>query len=163
MHLTPFPQCAIPVFEGLLPSPHKEIVLDLLFELATWHAFAKLCLHTDTTMEAFDTSTTTLGQYLCKFTTKTCTAFRTKELPREEATRGRQKAAEAAKKTGKGARTALKPAQTQAKVKLFNLSTYKLHALGDYVKTIPLFGTSDSYSTGYSHPMTQVSIFIYKH
>lgn len=34
-----------------------------------------------------------------------------------------------------------------AKVKLLNLFTYKLHALGDYVRTIRLFGTTDSYST----------------
>jgi hypothetical protein len=33
------------------------------------------------------------------------------------------------------------------KVKNLNLSTYKLHALGDYVRTIRLFGTTDSYST----------------
>ena len=32
-------------------------------------------------------------------------------------------------------------------VKHFNLSTYKLHALGDYVQTISLFSTTDSYST----------------
>lgn len=31
--------------------------------------------------------------------------------------------------------------------KLFNLSTYKLHALGDYVHTIHLFGMTDSYTT----------------
>jgi hypothetical protein len=28
------------VFEDLLPAPHNAIVLDLLFYLATWHAFA---------------------------------------------------------------------------------------------------------------------------
>ncbi|KAF8228433.1 hypothetical protein L208DRAFT_1291363, partial [Tricholoma matsutake] len=33
------------------------------------------------------------------------------------------------------------------KAKLFSLFTYKLHALGDYVRTIWLFGTTDSYST----------------
>jgi hypothetical protein len=33
------------------------------------------------------------------------------------------------------------------KTKTFNLLTYKLHALGDYVQTIRLFGTTDSYST----------------
>jgi hypothetical protein len=33
------------------------------------------------------------------------------------------------------------------KVKILNLFTYKLHALGDYVQTIRLFGTTDSYST----------------
>lgn len=40
------------------------------------------------------------------------------------------------------------PAQLKTKPKkLFNLFTYKLHALGDYVSTIRLFGTTDSYST----------------
>jgi hypothetical protein len=33
------------------------------------------------------------------------------------------------------------------KVKILNLLTYKLHALGDYVHTIWLFGTTDPYST----------------
>ena len=31
--------------------------------------------------------------------------------------------------------------------KSFNLTTYKLHALGDYARTICLFGTTDSYTT----------------
>jgi hypothetical protein len=34
-----------------------------------------------------------------------------------------------------------------AKVKVLNLFTYKLHALGDYVQCIRLFGATDSYST----------------
>lgn len=33
------------------------------------------------------------------------------------------------------------------KPKILNLFTYKFHALGDYVRTIRLFGTTDSYST----------------
>ena len=35
-------QCAIPVFEGLLPNEHNELVLDLLFELGTWQMLANL-------------------------------------------------------------------------------------------------------------------------
>jgi hypothetical protein len=31
--------------------------------------------------------------------------------------------------------------------KTFNLQTYKIHALGDYVEAIKTFGTTDSYST----------------
>jgi hypothetical protein len=31
--------------------------------------------------------------------------------------------------------------------KVLNLLTYKVHALGDYVQTIRMFGTTDSYST----------------
>jgi hypothetical protein len=33
------------------------------------------------------------------------------------------------------------------KSRLLNLSTYKLHALGDYVDAIRRYGTSDNYST----------------
>ena len=34
-----------------------------------------------------------------------------------------------------------------AKQKVYNLFTYKLHALGDYMKSIRMFGITDSYST----------------
>jgi hypothetical protein len=50
-------QCAIPVFDGLLDFRNNAIVMDLLFELATWHAFAKLRLHTESTICALETST----------------------------------------------------------------------------------------------------------
>lgn len=40
-----------------------------------------------------------------------------------------------------------KPTSATPKVKVLNLFTYKLHALGDYVRCIRLFGTTDSYST----------------
>lgn len=43
-------QCSIPVFEGLLDDPHDTILMNLLFLLATWHAYAKLRMHTDTTL-----------------------------------------------------------------------------------------------------------------
>lgn len=38
-------------------------------------------------------------------------------------------------------------APPSSKLKVFNLVTFKLHALGDYARTIRWFGTSDSYST----------------
>ncbi|THH19110.1 hypothetical protein EW146_g1980 [Bondarzewia mesenterica] len=137
-------QCSIPVFEGLLPSPHNEIILDLLFTLATWHAYAKLRLHTETTLGFFDTTTTSLGQLIRRFSTTVYSAFITQELPQEEAARGRRIAALAARSEGSG------PVRQQAagtKQKFFNMSTYKLHALGDYIKTIRLFGTTDNYTT----------------
>jgi hypothetical protein len=34
-----------------------------------------------------------------------------------------------------------------ARAKAFNINTYKLHALGDYVNSIKMFGTTDSYTT----------------
>lgn len=81
----------------------------------------------------------------------TCAAFNTCELPREEAARGRRKAATAAKKgqakRGEMTETGKKAKKKGPLRKLFNLYTYKLHALGDYVKNILLYGTTDNYST----------------
>jgi len=155
-------QCAIPVFEGLLPAPHDELLADLLFTLASWHACAKLRLHTEMTLIHLDRSTTLLGQLLRKFVHITCAAFVTRELPKEVAARTRRRAAASAKKASKlineipaKNKVSIRPA-TQSKTgvrKLFNLCTYKLHALGDYVKTIRLFGMSDSYSTQVVRPV----------
>lgn len=57
-----------------------------------WHGLVKLCLHTDSTLEILDHNTTLLGQLLRDFQLKTCTAFDTKELPREADARDRRKA-----------------------------------------------------------------------
>jgi len=148
-------QCAIPTFEGLLPPPHNDLLLDTLFVLATWHAYAKLRLHTETTLTFFERTTTELGMLLRRFVQVTCSAFKTKELPQEEAARGRRRAALAEKKaTASSTSTSLdqKGKQLPSVVRAprdrqLNLSTYKLHALGDYVKSIRRFGTSDSYTT----------------
>lgn len=138
-------QCAIPVFEGLLPAPHDNIILDLLFDLATWQGFAKLRMHTDDTLAFFDTATTTLGKSVRKFERHTCAYYQTTELPQEYAARGQRHAALVAKQpraSGPGTKTA-----PTLKIKKLNLSTYKYHALGDYPNTIRQYGTTDSYST----------------
>ncbi|KIJ11124.1 hypothetical protein PAXINDRAFT_15944 [Paxillus involutus ATCC 200175] len=142
-------QCAIPVFEGLLPAPHNDIVLDLLFDLATWQGFAKLRMHTDDTLAFFDTATTTLSKSMRKFARHTCMYYHTTELPQEYAARGRRQAAIAAKQpqtSGPGPGVKATPTVTP-KIKKLNLSTYKYHALGDYPNTIRRYGTTDSYST----------------
>jgi hypothetical protein len=91
-------QCAIPAFEGLLPPPHNDMLLDTLFILATWHTYAKLHLHTKTTLTFFEWMTTELGMLLLWFIQVTCSAFKTKELPQEEAVRGQRRAALGEKK-----------------------------------------------------------------
>jgi hypothetical protein len=148
-------QCAIPVFEGLLPEPDNGIVMDLLFDLEEWHSFAKLRVHTDPTLIGFDAETIALGQQIRKFSSITCMKYVTKELPRESAAQGRRKAAQAEKaaKLNPTAAASAKPGATvtttrkERKRKDLNLSTYKLHALGDYARTIRLYGTTDSYNT----------------
>lgn len=143
MHcLSYFTQCSIPVIEGLLPE-HNDAILDLLFTLAEWHTLAKLKLHTDTTVGLLGAVTKELGRLLRRFKRVTCAAFNTKELPSEEAARGRRQAKKAAAGKGKARATA----KTTANIKEYSLLTYKLHSLGDYVSNILWFGTSDSYST----------------
>jgi hypothetical protein len=134
----------MPVIEGLLPPPHNEVVLDLLFELALWHAFAKLRIHTDKTLDMFEASTKSLTTATRRFLKVTCDAYMTQELPKETAARGRRTAALAGKdKT----RTAKGKSNSTPKSKTLNLATYKYHALSDYPDTIRRFGTTDNYNT----------------
>jgi hypothetical protein len=138
-------QCAIPAFEGLFEKPHERVIQDLLFTLASWHGLAKLRMHTDATLECLDKLTTKLGQAIRKFSSVTCQAFVTHELPREFAACAcRQAKQNNGKEAGASSTSRI---TTTAKLKQFNLSTPKLHFLGDYVSTIKYFGTTDSYST----------------
>jgi len=114
--------------------------MDLLFALATWHAYAKLRLHTDSTLALFETATSILGEQLRRFVEVTCAAYKTTETPSEVAARARRNAKQAGN-SGSGA------GPTGAQQKDLNLSTYKLHALGHYPDTIRRFGTTESYST----------------
>lgn len=146
-------QCAIPVFEGLLPKKHDDIVQDLLFELATWHGLAKLRLHTESTITDLENSATRLGTLLRKFKADVCCAYDTRDLPSEEAARGRREAAKA-KKAAQTSATAPPPPPalpaTVAKKNVrrdFNMETYKLHALFDYAASIRVFGTTDNTSS----------------
>ncbi|KAJ7611460.1 hypothetical protein B0H17DRAFT_873651, partial [Mycena rosella] len=139
-------QCAIPVFEGLLPEPRNGNILRLLFTFAEWHALAKLRLHTTPFLSRLKDSTGELGSKLRHFVAHTCSDFDTRELPKDEAAKGRRK--DRSKKTKKITATPLRQKRgAPAKKTVMNLLTYKLHSLGDYLPTILWFGTSDSYST----------------
>lgn len=144
--------------------------------MAHWHALAKLRLHTDDTLESFDQVTRVLGEKLRKFVAKTCTAYRTEELPKEKSARIRRQAQKAQtgcqrpedatsqqeyisvplgntpgeqlRSEGEVFPTAGRcRRQTNLKDKVYNLNTYKNHALGDYANAIRQNGTTDSYST----------------
>lgn len=141
------------MFDGLLPEPHNAIVMTLLFRLAEWHAMAKLRMHKESTLILMESTTTTLGKEIRRFQNVTCSAFKTRELPKETAARGRREARKQAKKvTQSMTRAPPTPSEVNSQPrkrndKTLNLATYKVHALADYVNTIRLFGTTDSYST----------------
>ncbi|TBU51185.1 hypothetical protein BD310DRAFT_786414, partial [Dichomitus squalens] len=64
--------CAMPVFEGLLPEPYNSVILDLLFELSMWHAYAKLSLHTETSLCTLEAITVSLGKAMRAFVSRVC-------------------------------------------------------------------------------------------
>jgi len=111
---------------------------------------ASLRLHTESTICALEDSMTHLSQMLQKFQSTTCNAYKTYELPSEEAARGHRTAATQVKThhddPSKAAENPMKAKKQQAQ-KVFNLSTYKVHALGDYARAIRLFGTTDGFTT----------------
>ena len=134
-------QCSIPVFEQLFPPDHDDIVQTLVFRLVEWQALAKLRLHTEDSLALLDLALHQLGAQMRKFQRITCTAFQAKELPKETARRVRKELADLQSGHRKMA------VRSESLPKVFNINTYKFHALCDYGKTIRLFGTTDSYST----------------
>ena len=129
-------QCILPALNGLLPEDHSSQIQDLVFVMGCWHAYAKLRLHTEDTLASFEQVTTDLGILLREFADY-CSKFKTTELPKEQQARIRA----AAKKGKSGSSTG------GLKLKSFSLSTYKVHALGDYPRTIRERGTTDNYTT----------------
>ena len=134
----------------MLPREHDKILRLVLFEASTWHGLAKLRLHTETTLNELENSTIRLGECMRKFERDLCPEYNTKDLPSEQAARTRRRARKAAKSSTQlpaalsSTRNTTNDANKQRK---FNLDTYKYHALGDYVRTIRLHGTTDGYST----------------
>ena len=107
----------------------------MLYRTAEWHALAKLRMHTDSTLDLLQEATRELGRLMRNFRDRTSDEFDTVELP---------------SKTGTGG---------SSKKKKLNLNTYKFHSLGDYVASIRLFGTTDSYSTQLVSPVLYHSVF----
>lgn len=132
----------MPCFEGLLPAPHNQIVLNLLFDLATWHGYAKLRLHMEKTLGFFDKAIKLLRHSVIKFQEMTCSTYQTIELPQEITARSHRRAALTAKEGVTAA-----PINLKVRLKHLNLTTYKYHALADYLDTIRRYGTTDSYTT----------------
>lgn len=100
------------------------MVMQLLYRAAEWHALAKLRMHTESTLELLEACTRSFGSLMRQLRNKTFADFNTVGLPKES-----RKSASSRKK------------------RPLNLNTYKFHSLGDYVRTIRLFGSTDNYST----------------
>lgn len=138
----------MPVFDSLLPSPHDNIVMDLLFLLCQWHGLAKLRLHHDLTLQLLDDTTTHLGSQFRNFQVNTCNKVKTVELQSEADRRTRRTAAKGSSEGGPlEVSTSGVPASSSRRPKKFSLSTPKYHSLGHYVENIRRFGTVDSFTS----------------
>ena len=144
-HILTTPQCAIPCFEGLFPAKLNSITLDLLFDLAAFHALAKLRIHHDLSLQMLSAVTRRLGDSLRKFKSQMCDKPDLGYTPEELAKRARRHAKEDEKRAKQG----LPPAQRRGQngPKPFSLSTSKIHKLSHYEYMIRRFGTTDGYTT----------------
>ncbi|KAI0247483.1 hypothetical protein BJV78DRAFT_1133218 [Lactifluus subvellereus] len=142
-------QCCIPAFEGLLEEPHNKRLMKLLYRTAEWHGLAKLRIHTDLTLDHLEELTKEFGLLMRQFRDQSCSQFQTVELPQEVEARKRQQQPNANAMASNVSPTPAVPSSTSTsrKLKTLNISTYKFHSLGDYVRMIRLFGGTDSFST----------------
>jgi hypothetical protein len=118
--------------------------MKLLYRTAEWHTLAKLRMHTDATLDHMESLTKEFGRLMRQFRDITCPQFQTEELPRELAARNRQHQRVQAKAFDQ---SSLNTSSSSRKHRSLNLFTPKFHSLGDYVQTIQMFGTTDSFST----------------
>lgn len=128
-----------------------------------WHALVKLRMHTESTLALFQQVTQDVGKSLWFFTNEVCNVFDTKETPSEcqahqwrEKEKSQNKMASVEPNTVSGVSRFSEKASgiqkpdvsvSKERLKKFNMQTYKVHALGDYPRTIHWMGTTDSYST----------------
>jgi hypothetical protein len=104
------------------------------------HALAKLRMHSESMITFLEATFKKFSHKLHKFRDLTCATFDTIELPREKV--AHQCRAAQCSENGNTSQES-----SGARVKKFNLLTYKFHTMGDYTWTIRLFGTTYSFTT----------------
>ena len=129
-------QCIIPAVNGLLPIEHEEVILRMLFTLATYHALGKMRIHTEYTLSYWEHATVCLSNELQHFHDQIAD-LDIHEMPQEACNRACQNNTAASRSY----------VRSDWKPKTFSLATYKFHALGDGPAAVCEYGTTDSYST----------------
>jgi hypothetical protein len=110
-------------------------------------------MHMDQTLKILDDVTIDIGAEFRAFNNETCDAFVTQELPCETAAHKRRGQKKTKRKQSSPDNAPADPSMNamgepdKPLRKRFNLCKYKYHSLGDYVRMIRRFGTSDSFST----------------
>ena len=121
--------------------------MTLLFTCCTWHALAKLWMHTDQTLVIFDNVTAMIGVKLCHFASTTCSAFQTEELRQEVTAHPCRSLKKNVNQDGGTPPSANNAQWSGALLRKFNMNTFKNHSLGDYPDQIYHYVMTDLYST----------------
>jgi hypothetical protein len=164
----------MPVFAGLLLEVCEEPAQNLLFLFSEWHGLAKLRLHTSATLKIMKTLISKLGAALQDFA-KLTEAMNIRETPKEYTRRQKQNGANKSSTMSKRTKAKTRKRKTVDATEensdedgrrrcTLNLDTYKMHSLGDYVRSVEEFGTTDSYSTQIVSPKLSYSAnLIFEH
>lgn len=121
--------------------------MDLLFDMATFQALAKMRSHVDHTVQLLDDMTTSLGASFRRFQEDVCPNHKTRELPKEQRAR-EARAAKAQASTSTDTQKRPHQPKKEPGEREFSLNTPKFHFAGDYVWYIKNYGSLDCYSTG---------------
>ena len=74
----------MPCFKGLFFKTCDDLIQDLLFTLAFWHGYAKLRLHSDSSVRVLEGATTVFGNLIREFKNIICPRYKTKPTAREQ-------------------------------------------------------------------------------
>jgi len=100
------------------------------------------------TLNYLEALTKEFGRLMRQFRDLICSKFETVELPNEVRARAHKRQHEQSKAPLRRKKPAASSESSSQNVrKTLNLAIPKFHALGDYVRTIRMFGCTDSYST----------------
>ena len=116
-------QVIIPAYEAILPLEHNSTILELLFELANTHALAKLCLHTEVTVDLLEVSTDHMYHIMDKFTRTACAVYNVYQRADEVEARTRRQREKNPNVLVNGARR---------KIEFNTNKTIKYHTAGHY-------------------------------
>ncbi len=109
--------------------------------MAYWHSLAKMRMHLESSLKLLENACSVMGVCLRHFEQVICPRYATKETVREYTSRIRNQSEMARDSSSASARVAGRRART------FELSTIKLHLLGDYPEFIREYGTAEALST----------------
>ena len=146
----------MPCFDGLFEEDTlNDAIQDVVFSMAAFHGFAKLHMHTDSSLSCYDGLTTVLGKDARYFADDVCEQLPAIPLAREVAARRRRqhrKAQQARSASPRNHSRSQTPSRSTSpspsrKRKYFNMYTYKWHNLGHYPDIIRKYGTLDLLGT----------------